>query len=115
MLKKLKRVIIKNVKHFLLWHHYFIKIIFDYFDNETCMKANLIKYLYKNNKEFYNCNINKIINVIKKCLKIEKKCKKCEDINKNLQVGGDINNDIIKYFIDEFENKKNKILKQFII
>jgi len=89
---------------------------------ETCMKAKLIKYLYKSNKEFYNCNIKKIISVIKKCLNIEKKCKKCEDINKiSLQSGGKIdreillsNIEIIKYFINDIEYKKNKLLKKFI-
>ena len=88
---------------------------------ETCMKANLTKYLYKSNKEFYNCNIKKIISIIKKCLKIEKKCKKCNEINKKiLQSGGNDKNislgtEIIIYFINNFENKKKNLLKNFII
>lgn len=87
---------------------------------ETCMKAKLSEYLYKSNKEFYDCNIKKIISVIKKCLNIEKKCKKCSDINKKiLQIGGNyedipVGKEIIIYFINEIENKINKLLKKFI-
>ena len=88
---------------------------------ETCMKAKLTEYLYKSNKEFYDCNIKKIICVIKKCLNIEKKYKKCSDINKKIsQTGGNYEDiqsgkEIINYFINEIENKKNKLLKKFII
>ena len=86
---------------------------------ETCMKAKLTEYLYKSNKEFYDCNIKKIISVIKKCLNIEKKCKKCSDINKISQTGGNyedtsIGKEIINYYINYFENKKNKLLKKYI-
>jgi prophage antirepressor-like protein len=87
---------------------------------ETCMKAKLSEYLYKSNKEFYDCNIKKIISVIKKCLNIEKKCKKCSEINKNLlQTGGNYEDisegkEIINYFINNIENKINKLLKKFI-
>ena len=94
---------------------------------ETCMKVKLNKYLYKSNKEFYVCNIKKIISIIKKCLNIEKKCKKCSDINKKeLQTGGDTTlfknkddnvygKEIINYFINNLENRKNKLLIKFII
>jgi prophage antirepressor-like protein len=87
---------------------------------ETCMKAKLSEYLYKSNKEFYDCNIKKIISVIKKCLYIEKKCKKCSDINKKiLQTGGNqedisFGKEIINYFINDIENKKMKLLNKYI-
>jgi len=88
---------------------------------ETCMKAKLTEYLYKSNKEFYDCNIKKIISVIKKCLNIEKKYKKCSDINRKIsQTGGNYEDtytgkEIIYFFINDIENKKNKLLKKFII
>ena len=51
---------------------------------ELCMKALLNKYIYKSNKEFYKCSLNKIIKELKKCLKIEDNCNKCSDINKKI-------------------------------
>jgi prophage antirepressor-like protein len=72
------------------------------YEIELCMKAILNKYIYKSNKEFYNCDLDKIINSIIKCIKIENKCKKCDDIN---QIGGSINLNItdllIKYYTDK--------------
>ena len=56
---------------------------------ETCLKAMLNKYIYKSNKEFYICNIDIIIKKILKCIKIEKDCINCKDIN---QKGGGFNN-----------------------
>ena len=50
---------------------------------EICMKAFLNRYIYKSNKEFYNCSEKIIINVINKCLKIENNCNKCHEINNN--------------------------------
>lgn len=86
---------------------------------EICLKSMLNKYLYKSNKEFYVCNIKKIISVIKKCLNIEKKCRKCSDINKKiLQTGGNYDitfgKEIINYYINYFENEKNKLFKKYI-
>jgi len=51
---------------------------------------------------------------------LKKKCKKCSEINKNLlQKGGNYEDipagkEIIIYFINEIENKINKLLKKFI-
>ena len=84
------------------------------------MKAKLTEYLYKSNKEFYDCNIKKIISIIKKCLNIEKKYKKCSDIKKELsQTGGThdntlVGNEIINYYINFFKTKKNKLLQNYI-
>jgi prophage antirepressor-like protein len=63
---------------------------------EKCMKAILNKYIYKSNKEFYNCNLPKIIEAINICLKAEKKCNKCNDLN-NIQTGGQSLIDILIY------------------
>ena len=76
------------------------------------MKSLLNKYIYKSNKEFYNCNVNIIINKIKKCLNIENNC----DKNNQIKTGGnnniidEINNNIIKNYIEYYENKYNKYL-----
>ena len=77
------------------------------------MKALLNEYIYKSNKEFYNCSLNKILKEVRKCFKLEKECKNCKDI----QTGGGINNDnnIIMSLLDEYENKYNKMLKKYII
>ena len=47
---------------------------------EECMKALLNEYIYKSNKEFYNCSLNKILKEVRKCFKLEKTCKDCKDI-----------------------------------
>ena len=47
---------------------------------ELCIKSILYNYRIKNRKEFYYCKLEKIINVINKCIKIENKYGKC---NKN--------------------------------
>ena len=80
---------------------------------ELCIKALLNKYIYKSNKEFYDCNIDKIIEAIIKCIKIEKKCSKCNEINinnKNIltnnQMGGN-NNYIISELLNKYINKHN--------
>jgi len=44
-------------------------IVFDY-NWYICVKALLNKYIYKANKEFYNCSLDKIIEAITKCIKI---------------------------------------------
>jgi predicted GIY-YIG superfamily endonuclease len=80
---------------------------------EKCMKALLNEYIYKSNKEFYNCSLNKILLFVRKCLKLEKKCTNCKDI----QTGGGINNDnnIIMSFLNNYKNKYNEIIKKYII
>ena len=69
---------------------------------EKCMKSILNKYIYKSNKEFYNCKLEKIINALAKCLSIEKKCAKCNDII--TQKGGQ---SITETLIDKYKNKYN--------
>ena len=66
------------------------------------MKAILNKYIYKSNKEFYDCKLTKIIDAISNCLKIEKKCVKCNDIIN--QTGG-VN--ITDTLIEKYKNKYN--------
>jgi prophage antirepressor-like protein len=80
---------------------------------ETCLKAMLNKYIYKSNKEFYNCSLDIIIKKILKCIKIEKDCNSCKNIKNNNQLGGG-NNNIIDIIIDNYKQKyeyyKNLIL-----
>jgi prophage antirepressor-like protein len=80
---------------------------------EKCMKALLNEYIYKSNKEFYNCSLNKILLFVRKCFKLEKKCANCKDI----QTGGGINNynNIIITFLNDYKNKYNDIIKKYII
>ena len=73
---------------------------------EKCMKSILNKYIYKSNKEFYSCKLDKIINAITKCLNIEKKCAKCNDII--TQTGGQ---SITETLIDKYKNKYNNYNK----
>ena len=70
------------------------------------MKSILNKYIYKSNKEFYNCKLEKIINALAKCLSIEKKCAKCNDII--TQTGG---RNITETLIDKYKNKYNNYNK----
>ena len=37
---------------------------------EECMKALLNEYIYKSDKEFYNCSLNKILKEVRKCFKL---------------------------------------------
>jgi len=78
---------------------------------EECMKALLNEYLYKSDKEFYNCSLNIILKEVKKCFKLEEKCSNCKDI----QTGGGINNNIIITLLNYFKNKYNKIIEKYII
>ena len=71
---------------------------------EICLKAMLNKYIYKSNKEFYNCNLDIIIKKILKCIKIEKDCNSCKNIKNNKQQGGGDNN-IIDNVIDNYKKK----------
>jgi len=81
------------------------------YEIELCVKALLNKYIYKSNKEFYDCSLDKIIEAITKCIKIEKKCSKCNQINiNNIQNGGSIENNlnfIIKILLDKYITKYN--------
>ena len=94
------------------------KLTFEYYKKtncayeiELCVKALLNKYIYKSNKEFYDCSLDKIIEAINKCIKIEKKCSKCNQINiNNIQNGGSIENNlnfIIKTLLDKYITKYN--------
>ena len=94
------------------------KLTFEYYKKtkcayeiELCVKALLNKYIYKSNKEFYNCSLDKIIEAINKCIKIEKKCSKCNKINiNNIQNGGSIENNsnfIINTLLDKYITKYN--------
>jgi len=78
---------------------------------ELCMKALLNKYIYKSSKEFYTCSLNKILNYVKKCLSIERKCSKCKDIIAN-QTGGTIYpiNNIIEYMLEKSKNEYYMII-----
>jgi hypothetical protein len=76
---------------------------------EECMKALLNKYIYKANKEFYNCSLNTIIKNVKKCLIIENNCSKCSDIKNNItQQGGE--NYIIEELLNEIKTDYNNII-----
>jgi predicted GIY-YIG superfamily endonuclease len=63
---------------------------------ETCIRAMLYKYRYKNKKDYFKCGLNKIIKAFDKCLESIK----CVEN----QTGGDIN-----YKITYYENKLKKI------
>jgi prophage antirepressor-like protein len=80
---------------------------------EECMKALLNEHIYKSDKEFYNCSLNKILTEIRKCFKLEKSCKNCKDI----MTGGTINNEnnIIMSLLNNYKNKYNEIIKKYII
>lgn len=80
---------------------------------EECMKALLNEYIYKSDKEFYNCSLKKILTEVRKCFKLEKTCKECKDI----QTGGGVNNEnnIIMTLLNVYTNKYNKIIKKYMI
>jgi prophage antirepressor-like protein len=76
---------------------------------EECMKSLLNEYIYKSNKEFYKCSLNKIIKEVKKCLEIEDNCNKCSDIKNNLkQTGG--NNYILEGLLKETKEEYKKLI-----
>ena len=79
---------------------------------EECMKSLLNEYIYKSNKEFYNCSLSKILKEVRKCFKIEKECKSCQDIQ---QKGGSNNNqnNIILYLLNELEEKQNVLVSKY--
>jgi prophage antirepressor-like protein len=66
---------------------------------EKCMKAILNKYIYKSNKEFYNCSLEKIIQAINTCIKAEKNSDTCNKI----QTGGGL--PIIDSLISLYKDK----------
>jgi prophage antirepressor-like protein len=72
---------------------------------ELCLKAMLNKYIYKANKEFYECDVDIIIKKIQKCLKIEKNCDSCKKIQNNTQEGGGNVNNIIENLISYYKTK----------
>jgi hypothetical protein len=76
------------------------------------MKALLNEYIYKSDKEFYNCSLNKILKEVRKCFKLEKECSNCKDIQKG---GGITNNNIILTLLNYYKNKYNKIIHKYII
>ena len=80
---------------------------------EECMKALLNEYIYKSDKEFYNCSLKKILTEVRKCFKLEKTCKECKDI----QTGGGVNNEnnIIMSLLNVYTNKYNKIINKYLI
>ena len=80
---------------------------------EECMKAILNEFIYKSNKEFYNCSLSRILKDVRKCFKLEKNCTDC----KNIQKGGgeNNNNNIILSLLNDYENKYNKIINKYII
>jgi prophage antirepressor-like protein len=71
---------------------------------EKCMKAILNKYIYKSNKEFYNCSLEKIIEAIETCIKAEKKTNKCNKLNKE-QTGGGLTmiDSLISYYKEKHD------------
>lgn len=77
---------------------------------ELCVKSLLYKYRYRNNREFYECTLDKIKDTVKKCLKVmndnnigKNKCKSIPCT----QVGGYINNNnMINYLINKYINYK---------
>jgi prophage antirepressor-like protein len=78
---------------------------------ELCVKALLNKYIYRSNKEFYNCSLEKIIEAISKCIKVEKKCIKCNEININninsISMDGGGSNNIINELLNKYITKYN--------
>ena len=80
---------------------------------EECMKALLNEYIYKSDKEFYKCSLNKILIEVRKCFRLEKTCKNCKDIQK----GGGVHNEnkIIMSLLSDYENKYNNLMMKCII
>ena len=80
---------------------------------EECMKALLNEYIYKSDKEFYKCILNKILTEVRKCFRLEKTCKNCKDIQK----GGGVHNEnkIIMSLLSDYENKYNNLMMKCII
>jgi len=85
---------------------------------ELCVKSLLYKYRYNNKREFYECELNKIIEVVENCAKVINKNKlkrnKCEYINNKCNQQGGNDNNVEMKEIDDFINKLN-ICKQIYI
>jgi prophage antirepressor-like protein len=75
---------------------------------EICLKAILNKYVYKGNKEFYTCSLNQIIKAIRLCSEAEKNCDKCNQINKDIQVGG--SQTITSIVMEQYEKEYQDII-----
>lgn len=74
---------------------------------ELCVKSLLYKYRYRNNREFYACDIIKIKNAIKKC----KKTIKCYDTQNNGEKLVNIVNKNLKQKKADYINKLSIIIK----
>ena len=72
------------------------------------MYSYFYKYLYRKYSEYYNCNLDIIIEKIKKCIKFEKTCKNCNDIN---QIGGSLN--ITEILLTNYKNKLDNYINIF--
>ena len=79
---------------------------------EGCMKSLLNKYIYKSNKEFYNCSLNKILKELKTCLKLENECNKCKDIKNNLEQIGGMNKTITDILLEKYQNDYEKLINK---
>jgi prophage antirepressor-like protein len=71
---------------------------------ETCIKSMLYKYRYKNRKDYFNCNLNKIIKAFEKCIE-SIKC--VENQTGDNSTSFNIKNNIYK--VTYYENKLQKI------
>jgi prophage antirepressor-like protein len=68
---------------------------------ETCIRSMLYKYRYKNKKDYFKCNINKIIKAFDKCIESIK----CVET----QIGGNHINILQQNKITYYENKLHKL------
>lgn len=80
---------------------------------ETCIRSMLYKFRYKNKKDYYKCELNKIIKAFDKCLEsikcVESHISSVNNVNNVNFVGGENNENQKIYKICYFENKLNEI------